>query len=513
MKHLQQEAEKLVASLQEDERFGGGSSLRAPPRALPLAHEAARKWFYRDPQGDIQGPFSPQEMGEWFHAGYFPMALMVKRGCDEGFQPLGDVIKMWGRVPFAPGPSPPPLMGNLDQERLKKQQELAATALYHQLQHQQFLHLLGRQPPAPCPAPPPQKTPSLGELTPQQLAAFLQALKTSRTGEQNLLRSLALPDGASLWDGSNPPGADPGLWELPLSSPPPQSPILEQLQLQHKLQELRARRDEDDQRKRRRHEEELRRKQCRQQEALLKLLQQSGAPPGGTPPPPWALPKAPPDGERPPHKPTRGPRAVGGALGGPWGAEPLWPPPEKNPGSAPWEESAPGGGVLRGGGGKGRSGTNMGDPPFRRRRTEEEEKSKALRLWCEAALVALGAPEGASLSFPPPEPEPPREGPGWARGPPQGGGGGGGGGDPPPNFNRPPLMERMGRAPGPPPRSTQEQWLGAAVLPPPQFGPSPKLPPPEAKAKRRPLLLHNDPSILGYALHCPGGEVEMVEDF
>lgn len=38
------------------------------------------------------------------------MTLLVKRGCDEGFQPLGDVIKMWGRVPFAPGPSPPPLL-------------------------------------------------------------------------------------------------------------------------------------------------------------------------------------------------------------------------------------------------------------------------------------------------------------------------------------------------------------------------------------------------------------------
>lgn len=38
------------------------------------------------------------------------MSLLVKRGCDEGFQPLGDVIKMWGRVPFAPGPSPPPLL-------------------------------------------------------------------------------------------------------------------------------------------------------------------------------------------------------------------------------------------------------------------------------------------------------------------------------------------------------------------------------------------------------------------
>lgn len=49
-------------------------------------------------------------MAEWFQAGYFSMSLLVKRGCDEGFQPLGEVIKMWGRVPFAPGPSPPPLL-------------------------------------------------------------------------------------------------------------------------------------------------------------------------------------------------------------------------------------------------------------------------------------------------------------------------------------------------------------------------------------------------------------------
>lgn len=58
----------------------------------------------------LPGPFTTVEMCEWFQAGYFTMTLLVKRGCDEGFQPLGDVIKMWGRVPFAPGPSPPPLL-------------------------------------------------------------------------------------------------------------------------------------------------------------------------------------------------------------------------------------------------------------------------------------------------------------------------------------------------------------------------------------------------------------------
>lgn len=58
----------------------------------------------------MSGPFTTVEMCEWFQAGYFTMTLLVKRGCDEGFQPLGDVIKMWGRVPFAPGPSPPPLL-------------------------------------------------------------------------------------------------------------------------------------------------------------------------------------------------------------------------------------------------------------------------------------------------------------------------------------------------------------------------------------------------------------------
>lgn len=59
-----QEAEKLVASLQdsclEEERFTAamqapGLRHSAAATALPLSHGAARKWFYKDPQGEIQG--------------------------------------------------------------------------------------------------------------------------------------------------------------------------------------------------------------------------------------------------------------------------------------------------------------------------------------------------------------------------------------------------------------------------------------------------------------------------
>uniref|UniRef100_A0A8C1WRH0 GRB10 interacting GYF protein 1a n=1 Tax=Cyprinus carpio TaxID=7962 RepID=A0A8C1WRH0_CYPCA len=261
MKHLQQEAEKMVAALQdtslEEECFTQTlQESRNTASALPLSHDSAMKWFYKDPQGEIQGPFSTVEMCEWFQAGYFAMNLLVKRGCDEGFQPLGEVIKMWGRVPFAPGPSPPPLLGNMDQERLKKQQELAAaTALYQQLQQQQLFQLI------------------------------------NRCGEQGMMpslnRSMSVPDTGSMWDmhtsASQPAGGEASLWDLMNSST--QGPILEQLQKLHERREaeLRAKREEEERKRRdekrreeqkRREEEELyRRKQ--QQDLLMKLLQQT----------------------------------------------------------------------------------------------------------------------------------------------------------------------------------------------------------------------------------------------
>ncbi|XP_038642657.1 LOW QUALITY PROTEIN: GRB10-interacting GYF protein 2-like [Scyliorhinus canicula] len=301
MKRFEQEAEKMVASLHDnsldDERFVEmmQDQRSRAAAALPLSHEAAMKWFYKDPQGEIQGPFTTQEMADWFQAGYFPMSLLVKRGCDEGFQPLGDVIKMWGRVPFAPGPSPPPLLlvpysvnhqpsnqengqvelwsphspaenatlcqqGDMDQGRLKKQRELAA-ALYHQLQYQQFVQLINsRQQLVQCAL---QQKANMTPQQQQQLVLFLQQIQAlkSRCAEQNLIpainRSMSVPETGSLWDlptsASQLSGCEAGsLWDSAS-----QGPLLEQIQKLEREKatklkqerrdvELRNKREEDD---------------------------------------------------------------------------------------------------------------------------------------------------------------------------------------------------------------------------------------------------------------------------
>ncbi|XP_063305860.1 GRB10-interacting GYF protein 1 isoform X2 [Pelobates fuscus] len=431
MKHLQQEAEKLVASLQDSslEEDGFSSTRSHSAAALPLSHEAAMKWFYKDPQGEIQGPFSTQEMAEWCQAGYFTMSLLVKRGCDEGFQPLGEVIKMWGRVPFAPGPSPPPLLGNIDQQCLKKQQELA---LYQQLQHQYLLQLLNK----------PQYSPQQksGELTPQQqqqLTLFLQQLNPSKSrgpDASSLLpamnRSLSVPDTGSLWDlhtsATQTAGGDSAIWDLPAAS---QGPILEQLQLQQKERrdaELRAKREEEERKrreekrrqeelKRRDQEEELyRRKQCRQQqELLLKLIQQSGQP--SPPPHGWGshskgltlkamLEMQEREGQLLKQRGQSSRNAHGGLgmsgaaiLPSQWGSDSgsLWGSLDKSP----WEDSLKSGVSTRGLRNS-RSSPSLTDAySARRKKTEEEEKllkllqgikpSDGFTQWCEQMLHIL----------------------------------------------------------------------------------------------------------------------------
>ncbi|XP_038819973.1 GRB10-interacting GYF protein 2-like isoform X6 [Salvelinus namaycush] len=313
LKHFEQEAEKMVAYLQDgDDRLAAKSSA-TKPAGLPLTHEAALKWFYKDPQGEIQGPFSNPEMTEWFQAGYFTMTLLVKRGCDEVFQPLGEIIKMWGRVPFAPGPAPPPLLGDAgDQERLKRQQELTALNLY-QLQQLQYQYLLRQQ---YAQALAQQKAQALSSAPHQQqqqqqqqinlLLQQYQALKmrsAENTTSESLLppvtRSMSVPESqGSVWEMQNTsqasctsniqqptPSAWEGssVWDLPIDSMA-QAPTIEQMQnleknkaakleLERGEAELSAKREEEEHKRleeeqlaRQKQEEALKRQRKQQQE-------------------------------------------------------------------------------------------------------------------------------------------------------------------------------------------------------------------------------------------------------
>ncbi|XP_069474001.1 GRB10-interacting GYF protein 2 isoform X3 [Ambystoma mexicanum] len=300
LKHLEQ-AEKMVAYLQDsaldDERLASKiKEHRTKGSALPLPQETMQKWFYKDPQGAIQGPFSNQEMAEWCQAGYFTMSLLVRRACDDSFQPLGDLMKLWGRMPFTSGPVPPKLLGDLDLERRTRQQEITTLYHLHHLQYQQFIlqqqyaQLLAEQ----------QKT-ALSSQQQQQLAVLLQqfqALKI-RISEQNLVhpvsRAMSVPDTSSVWELQTPisqPAAWEGnsVWDLPDD---PGTPVTssEKLQLEkakaakleqeRRDQELRAKQlQEEEEKKRqedlRRQQEELRRQQeeLRHQQAELLRRQQ-----------------------------------------------------------------------------------------------------------------------------------------------------------------------------------------------------------------------------------------------
>ncbi|XP_019770094.2 GRB10-interacting GYF protein 2 isoform X2 [Dendroctonus ponderosae] len=148
----------------------------APSQNLPVPGQD--KWFYQDPQGQMQGPFTNIEMSEWFMAGYFGHDLKVRRQCDERFFLLGELIAMCNSNPFQTNVQFPVLKNDISKmpdhdlqfqylpqiEAYKQaqarvladpwsaiavqQQELAAQRLIMQQQQvQQDIQYLQRQPP------------------------------------------------------------------------------------------------------------------------------------------------------------------------------------------------------------------------------------------------------------------------------------------------------------------------------------------------------------------------------
>ncbi|KAL2686343.1 hypothetical protein IWX47DRAFT_861574 [Phyllosticta citricarpa] len=80
------------------------SSSNQPPAAQQrqMVMPDRMRWVYRDPQGQIQGPWSGLEMHDWYKAGFFSPDLLVKKQEDLDYEPLAQLIRRIGnsREPF-----------------------------------------------------------------------------------------------------------------------------------------------------------------------------------------------------------------------------------------------------------------------------------------------------------------------------------------------------------------------------------------------------------------------------
>lgn len=81
-----------------------------PPNATSIAlslYMESLKWYYCDPHQNVQGPFQANEMNDWYVSGYFPSALNVRRGCDQTFFKLIELISVCGELTPFPLPRLP----------------------------------------------------------------------------------------------------------------------------------------------------------------------------------------------------------------------------------------------------------------------------------------------------------------------------------------------------------------------------------------------------------------------
>jgi hypothetical protein len=85
--------------------WGGLPSLTGTsPPAPHLQHEKDLKlygdnWYYRDPNGVERGPFTDEEMRNWFLIGYFPNHLPLRRG-DRMYLPLDQIFVLGRETAF-----------------------------------------------------------------------------------------------------------------------------------------------------------------------------------------------------------------------------------------------------------------------------------------------------------------------------------------------------------------------------------------------------------------------------
>lgn len=77
-----------------------------PPPGLAPVNPLEALWQYRDPQGQIQGPFSAQMMHDWYTQSFFQLDLRVKRAHESEFETLDSLCRRSrdNQTPFLTAP-------------------------------------------------------------------------------------------------------------------------------------------------------------------------------------------------------------------------------------------------------------------------------------------------------------------------------------------------------------------------------------------------------------------------
>uniref|UniRef100_A0A1I8I4B9 GYF domain-containing protein n=1 Tax=Macrostomum lignano TaxID=282301 RepID=A0A1I8I4B9_9PLAT len=98
---------QLVDSAEHLAEESGDKVDESPMMKPRVQQPASRSWLYQDRVGQVQGPFSSQQMLEWHRGGYFQPELMVRRIEDARFAQLSDFFRLYSGNPFARGSASP----------------------------------------------------------------------------------------------------------------------------------------------------------------------------------------------------------------------------------------------------------------------------------------------------------------------------------------------------------------------------------------------------------------------
>lgn len=92
----------LDGSSQAPQAAGTTPGQLPPAQQRQMVMPDRMRWIYRDPQGNVQGPWSGLEMHDWFKAGFFTAELQVKKLEDIEYEPLAQLVRRIGnsREPF-----------------------------------------------------------------------------------------------------------------------------------------------------------------------------------------------------------------------------------------------------------------------------------------------------------------------------------------------------------------------------------------------------------------------------